>query len=190
MDIGIWGDSITYGAGDSEALGWVGRLRKLTFQNEEICIYNRGVCGDTSKDLLRRFPVEVNSIKPDIILIAIGINDSKYPANEEENIVSLDEFKRNVSELFNMAKEHTEKLYVVGLTRVGEKWTDAGSVFLDDQISKYDEALKDMAEKENLIFIDVSNTLIIPTDLHDGLHPNSSGYQKIFDVVRKTLSLS
>ncbi len=28
MEIGIWGDSITYGAGDSEALGWVGRLRK------------------------------------------------------------------------------------------------------------------------------------------------------------------
>jgi hypothetical protein len=28
MEIGIWGDSITYGESDIDGLGWVGRLRK------------------------------------------------------------------------------------------------------------------------------------------------------------------
>jgi lysophospholipase L1-like esterase len=189
MDIGIWGDSITFGAGDSEALGWVGRLRKHYFSDDEISIYNRGVCGNTTTDLLKRFDIEASSIRPDIIVFAIGINDSKFPRDKKENTVALEEFKQNIEKLLSKAKDLSEKIFVVGLTRVGEKWTDAGSAFLDEEISRYDNALKEITEKENLVFIPVSDALLIPEDLHDGLHPNNSGYQKMFDAIRTALSL-
>ncbi len=189
MEIGIWGDSITFGAGDSEALGWVGRLRKANFNSEEISIYNRGVCGDTSRDLSKRFAVEANSIEPDIIVFAIGINDSKFPKDGNESVVPLNEFRGNVKELVSQARSFTEKIYVVGLTRVGGKRTGSRSIFLDKEIFKYDEVLKEIAEEENLMFINTSDILIIPEDLYDGLHPNRSGYQKMSDAIRTALSL-
>ena len=95
MEIGIWGDSITYGASDTEALGWVGRLRKSLPQDGNVAVYNRGICGDTTEDLLKRFPIEAEAIQPNVIFFAIGINDSKYPADTEGNKVLLEDFKRN-----------------------------------------------------------------------------------------------
>ena len=80
MTIGFWGDSITYGAQDSEALGWVGRIRKLLSVDNYRELYNFGVCGDTSESLLERFQEEAIKVKPDIIMFAVGVNDSKYHA--------------------------------------------------------------------------------------------------------------
>src|SRR3989344_3552583 len=84
----VFGDSITYGAWDTNG-GWVQRLRtyldkkqladpKLYYE-----LYNLGVSGDTSTDLLERFEAETKqrikrmSAKEEIIIIvAIGTNDS------------------------------------------------------------------------------------------------------------------
>ena len=69
--IGIWGDSITFGAGDSEKGGWVNRLD----EDLEVEIHNLGIGGDRSYDLISRFEVECEKMEPDIILFAIGTND-------------------------------------------------------------------------------------------------------------------
>ena len=47
-----------------------------------------GVSGDTSDDLIKRFPIECQSRRPDIIIIAIGINDSRYIEHEDNPDVS------------------------------------------------------------------------------------------------------
>ena len=88
MTIGIWGDSITYGKGDKEGLGWVSRLRNsLELEDDDIEVYNRGVCGHTSADILKRFVVEAESIEPKKIIFAVGANDAKIPQNEASNKV-------------------------------------------------------------------------------------------------------
>jgi len=84
MDIGVWGASITYGEGDEQALGWVGRLRKHLNEAEHF-VYNRGVCGDTTADVLQRFEVEVTSVEPDMVVFAVGTNDTKSQSGDDEN---------------------------------------------------------------------------------------------------------
>jgi len=186
MEIGIWGDSITYGAGDGEALGWVGRLRKSLETKDSIGVYNFGVCGDTTDDLLKRFTVEADAIKPNVIVFAIGINDSKYPAGETENRIPLEKYKQNMQELLKLAKNYTDKIYIVGATKVDEAAVrGSGTRFVNEMIQSYNSFLKEFSESEGLIYVDVSGVLDINTDLDDGLHPNAHGYEKLFNEIRE-----
>lgn len=183
MKIGIWGDSITYGESDSEGLGWVGRLRKSFPSEDYVGVYNRGVCGDTSDALLKRFSVEADSIKPNKILFAIGINDSKYASGETINRVPIENFKKNMSLLVQQAKAYTENIYIVSATKVDEVARPSVPRFVNKDIQIYNDFLKELSQNENLIFVNVFDILDPAKDLYDGLHPNASGYEKLYSVI-------
>ncbi len=185
MEIGIWGDSITYGAGDSEALGWVGRLRKLLEKSDDVSVYNFGICGDTTNDLLKRFSVEADAIKPNVVVFAIGINDSKYPAGETKNIIPLEQYKQNMYALLKLARSHTSKVIIVGATKADETLArESGTRFVNAVIQTYNDFLKEFSRSEDLIYVDVFDLLDIHTDLEDGLHPNAQGYEKLFMAIK------
>ena len=87
MRIFCFGDSITYGKWDAEHCGWVQRLRRFLDKNWEIygdnLVYNLGVSGDTTKNLLTRFEFEIEQrLKEEkeevLIIFYIGINDSLF----------------------------------------------------------------------------------------------------------------
>lgn len=186
--IGLWGDSITYGANDTEALGWAGRLRKSFPVESDVDVYNFGVCGDTTDDILKRFVIEANSIKPNIVVFAVGINDAKYPLNESMNKVPLERYKENMRELIKAAKDYTNTIYVVSATKADEAYMrKSGTRFVNDVIKTYNDFLQDLSTSEGLTFINVFDTLDIRTDLADGLHPNAQGYTKMFDVIREVV---
>ena len=110
-----FGDSITFGYGESPKKGWCGRLKDY-FETKEYHngIYNLGVPGHTSTDLLKRFDSEaqgrVRLHKPSkyIILIAIGTNDCKFDGNLENNNprTTNDQFRKNIEELIAKAKSY------------------------------------------------------------------------------------
>lgn len=188
MTIGIWGDSIVYGSCDSETLGWAGRLRKALPTDDYNNLYNFGICGDTSEDVLKRFQIEVDAIGPDKIVFAVGINDSKFPNDTSEHNVSLDIYEKNLEELITTAKKYTEEITIVGATKVDDEWRSArGSRFMNEEIQKFNEVMKQVATRHNLGYIDVFETLDPSSDLDDGLHPNATGYQKMFEVIKSKL---
>ena len=180
MELGIWGDSITYG-GSSE--GWVGLLRKH-LSPQEIDVYNRGICGDTSEDILKRFDVEANAIEPQTIIFAVGINDSKHPKGQSANKVSLEKFEENMDHLIASAQTKSKRVLIIGLTEVDESITSTfGSKFFNTDIYRYDDALSTIAQKKGLEFIPMRGTLDVGVDLEDGIHPTIRGYAKMFEVI-------
>lgn len=185
MEIGIWGDSITYGACDSEGLGWVGRLRKTFPVADYDGVYNRGVCGDTVRDILKRFPAEAESIQPTIILFAFGLNDSKYLQGKNENNVPLGEFRQKTDELVTLAMKYTKKIYILGGTKVDPAMENSTEHrFVNTEVEKYNAVLLDVAKAHQLQFVDLFGTLDTTIDLFDdGLHPNANGYQKLFTKI-------
>jgi acyl-CoA thioesterase I len=189
MDIGVWGDSIVYGSCDSEGLGWVGRLRKqITPNKDRTAVYNRGICGDTTADLLKRFTVEFESIKPEVVVFGIGINDSGYRKELTNNLVSIEEVKTSLATLINKAKTSAQKVFVVGLTKVTESMvaplpaSSTEKSFSNSLIQTYDKALKEVAEASGTVFIDMFE-LLADEDLADGLHPNAQGYEKMYKAI-------
>ena len=95
MRILIFGDSITYGAWDTELGGWANRLR-IAFdkENQDWNIYNLGVSGDTINDVLKRFDVECQAREPEKLIFAIGINDAKVIIDKNSNQTSEADFKK------------------------------------------------------------------------------------------------
>jgi len=188
MNIGIWGDSITYGACDSEALGWVGRLRKTFLVDDSVSLYNFGICGDTSTDICKRFAVEAEAVNPARIILAVGINDSKFLGDASEHNVSLATYEENLAILIKQGKKYTNGITIVSATKVAAEWRSMrGSRFLNEEIEKFNVVMQRLAHKHGLTYIDVFETLDIATDLVDGLHPNAVGYQKMFAVIQSKL---
>lgn len=189
MTIGAWGDSITYGESDTEALGWPGRLRKTFPSDGSVRVYNRGVCGDTSEGLLARFSTEAKAIEPDLILIAIGINDSKFPPGSETNKVPLEAFRVNVEAILDQALTHTKQVFVIGATKTREGNTGPGSRFVNAEIERYNNVLKELATLRGLPFIDMFEVFDTETDLFEGLHPNAAGYEKMVAHIKTEAGL-
>lgn len=184
MIIGIWGDSVTYGACDNQALGWAGRLRKALPADDRYHIYNFGICGQSSRDLLKRFQIEFEATLPEKVFFAVALNDSKYPLNTSISFVSLEEYKENMLKLIQLAKTHTKDITLIGPTCVGGHFkSPRGSFFQDQEILKYRDALKEISHNLNISFIDLFDVLDPKSDLEDGIHPNAKGYQKMFEAI-------
>lgn len=211
MNIFVFGDSIVHGVWDDEMGGWANRLRNfLTNKATDESwteLYELGVNGDTSENLLNRFEFEIyhRTIpeQGDIFLIAIGINDSAFlteqgPVRTDhpggDNVIPKIHFKDNLQYLITLAKKYSEKIVFVGLTPVNEKKTNpkGGVICYENKyIKEYNKIIKLTAEANGLLFIDVLNEFE-KVDYKkllddDGLHPNSKGHQKIFKIVKDYL---
>jgi len=193
-DIGAWGDSITYGAGDTESLGWVGRLRRHVEKEHATAVYNFGVSGDTSVDLMKRFEIELESVEPQLVLVAIGTNDSVFKSGDETNMrVPLALYRSNLEKIFAFAKAKVPHMYAVGLTKVTESlvqpvpWSTSKKSYANRLIDAYDDVLRDTAALGGVGYIPLRD-LLTPTDLADGLHPNAAGYEKMYLKIYETLA--
>ncbi len=162
MRILVFGASTTYGAWDREG-GWVQRLRKLldekTLADEGyFLIYNLGVSGDDTEDLLKRFKSEtkprLKEQEETAFIFEIGINDSQFVHSQNNLRVPPEKFKNNIQTLIDTAKRFSPKIIFVGLAPVDESkttpipWhTDAS--YKNEYIQKYDEIIKKACEKKS-----------------------------------------
>jgi len=157
--------------------------------DQDFDIYNLGVSSDNTEDLLKRFKIEAEARKPEIILIAIGINDSQIVISENKNRVSLDKFRENLESIIKEAQKI--KIIFIGLTRVDEAKTtpipwNTERKYLNFEIEKYDSILKEAAANGNLEYIGMDKVLT-EKDLEDGIHPNVSGHEKMFEIIKGKL---
>lgn len=193
MKICVWGDSIVWGSGDHEKGGWVERLKLHYMEktSEEVKVYNLGISGGNTDDLLRRFETEAKERKPRIIMFAIGTNDSSYFKENTLNRVSVEKFENNLAELANIAQTITNRIIFVGLTLVNESKTMPipwnVEIYYDNKnIIKYDKIIETFCEKNKIQYISMYKVLT-KEDLKDGLHPNPVGHEKIFRIVLQEL---
>ncbi len=181
MNICIFGDSITEGIDDSCG-GWVGRLN---LNRDDANIINLGVDGDSTDGLVERFEADIKGKNPDIVVIAIGTNDSMYLSDDGCNYVSFEKFIGNLGILKRMAERHAKRVIFVGLSPADERLTTpvswgAGMYYTNREIERYDRAIRTFCEKEAAQFIDIHDDFMkleYMDMLADGLHPNALGYE-------------
>lgn len=200
----VFGTSTTYGAWDSEG-GWVQRLRRhidkeINSDDENfILVYNLGVSGDKSADILKRFRGETEARKGHvevelIFLFHVGINDSIYNQQLGETEVSLEKFKENLTKLIEMAKKYADKIVVIGSMSVDSRvdpipWSP-GRSYQNEHVEKFNEVMAEVAEKENVGFIEIYKEFIednYSKFLADGVHMNNKGHEEFYEIVKDYL---
>ncbi len=208
----IFGDSIAYGAYDKEG-GWTRRLENLLRERTtadpgyRYHIHNFSIPGDTTEWLLKRFESEVRGVieqrtadgtkenRKIIFIFAVGINDSKVAHKSGKSLVSVEEFRKNIQKLIEEAKRYSSNVVFVGLTSVDEKKLEPitspfGYVYKNGNIKTFEDTIKDVCEKFKVHFIPVFKRFAANGHeelLEDGIHPNSFGHQKIFEIVKDFL---
>lgn len=203
MNLFAFGASTTYGAWDTEG-GWVTRLRKrIDHQGFEHFIYNLGISGDTTEDILVRFDHEIQSRYDEgdehIVLFAIGINDAVVWYPEVNRFwVEPEKFEENLQTLFSKANQFTQKIAFISLFPVEEHkvnpspW-DPEAAYKMKNIEKYNEILRKVTNELQMPLVDLYTVFAnesLAEVLHDGLHPNDTGHEIIAREVFNFLQTS
>lgn len=201
------GDSIVYGRMDPVHGGWAGRLRSwyLPQNPEKNAVFNLGVGGENTTELLRRFKSECEIREPDLILICIGTNDFRQkgsPKADYETPPKL--FQENLGKLFHISKDLSKATVFVGMVPVDESRTapdpeKAYWRFLDAQ-QKYAKITKEVCHKHEVRYIDNITEWFNLGKLHfgfgkrkyiklldDGVHPNAEGHEFLFLTIKEFL---
>ncbi len=195
MRILVFGDSIAWGAFDTEKGGWVDRLKQYIMKPgvyDEV--FNLCDPGSTT-ELIPNYLEQVCSTiirkkkKQNAIILSVGINDSQVSRATSEPRTHLKQFKKNMESMIRIALKFVDTVIVIGLIPVNEKKVNSWLYEIDyknEVIVQYNTVLKDLAKKYGAHFITM--TKLNTNMLYDGLHPNTKGHQKIFEIVRDYLA--
>ncbi len=177
----VFGDSIVVGSDDREAGGWVARLRLELNARGKISIYNLGVDGDRSEQLLRRLANEAAARNASVIVIAIGANDLGWHGSEGTDLTL---FRKRYDGILSQAERFTARILVLGLLNVDEGNESHG--VRNDQVIAFNGIVEQLARAHGAEFLGLFGTLA-REDFVDGLHPNASGHAKLAPLIGREL---
>ncbi len=194
------GDSLVYGFGDDVGGGWVERIRRswMTPERSQQVLYNLGVRGDGVKQVNARLDLEfgvrgeLRNRQPDRLILSIGINDSPRVGKlSGRNLLDFESFVRELAQLLDRATALCP-VWFVGMVPIDE----TKMPFLDclyynhaDQY-RYKEATRTACEMRGIPYLDLFDLWTQRGQdwrsqqfTSDGLHPNSCGYEAIWNDV-------
>ena len=193
LNIVFTGDSITHGPLHTKGYrSYTEHFRerlKEKFKNnivkEHIRVFNTGVSGATTRDIIRDFNICVDIYDPDIVFIMLGMNDS---SNE---IFPLEEYRKNILELINKVREigaipiiQTSNIIKMDLSRKSLKFymdilrevVRENDVMIIDHYSHWGDLEKEISNIKNEL-------------LSDLIHPNEKGHLEMAKFIFKELDI-
>lgn len=197
-NICIFGDSIVAGHDAEKNGAWVDLLKTYLLKNPQLNsqVFNLGVSGDTSEEILIRFESEAKENSANTIILSFGLNDSMLLASTGKNQVIIEDFLSNIKKIFNLCQQNDYQLIITGLLPVDEKktrpipWHIDGS-YINTEISRYNKILEEFCTKHKIMFINLFSSLSVDlaylASLEDGVHPNSLGHDKIFKIIMSSI---
>lgn len=197
MKIVFFGDSITDGDRDRADINSLGngyvkiladKLRPI-YPDTDIELINKGVSGDEVCDLLARVQKDVIDLKPDAVVIMIGINNTlhKFKPGKE---LDFKQFERDLTQLLTLLKEAgitviflepfllpaPDKLRMRKLFEEELEIIDRVASEISDEFVAYDEMFNGLAV--SIPYTEYSQ---------DGVHPTHRGSRLIADTAIKAI---
>jgi lysophospholipase L1-like esterase len=205
MRVLVFGDSIAQGFWDTEG-GWVERLRKhydsLALKdlryNQQPEVFNLGISGDTTLNLLARIESETKARMwpndPLFVVVAIGTNDDLFQSSKQ--MVSPEEFRDNIKQIVKILRPITQGIMFIGNPGCDETrttpvpWGDFN--YTNKELQRSEQTVEQIAHESSLPFVPVFQPFKAKLDqgadlLKDGLHPNNAGHELIFELVQPEL---
>lgn len=164
----------------------------LSEHNDSTIIYNRGVGGFVSKELIDAIDVCILQLKPSKLFINIGTNDlsdsrisiSQLMSNYEEIISRVESALPNVK-IYLMA------YYPVNYEAADESMKECLKIRNNDKLQAANAEVEKLALRHGQCYIDINRSLKDEEDrlkaeyTIEGLHINELGYRAIYDDFMK-----
>ncbi|AGL01849.1 GDSL-type esterase/lipase family protein [Desulfoscipio gibsoniae] len=183
------GDSITFGYPLGPEFSWVNHLYRRTGIN----LVNRGVNGDTTLDMLRRYERYVPASKVTHVHILGGANDAWMG-------LDMAATKRNIQEMVKLSRQQGI-IPMLGLVTPLTSDPIEGGTFLPfgmeamvSWLARYRNWLSDYAVSESIMLIDYYTPLCIPGTgqgdgqyFYDECHLNDKGYMLMAEIAERAV---
>lgn len=188
------GDSVTdcdrakpHGEGLFHALGngyvsIVDAFLKANYPELGIRVVNKGISGNTVRDLKARWQEDVITQNPDWLSIMIGINDVWRQFDSpfiKDHHVYIEEYQETLTALVKESKLQTENILLMTPYYIEINENDLMRAKMD----QYGKVVKQIAEEEACLFIDtqaafnkILKNLYAATIAWDRVHPNEIGH--------------
>lgn len=163
---------------------------------KKIRIINRGVSGNTIRDLKARWKEDVIALQPDWLSVMIGINDVWRQHDtplQAEGHVHIEEFEKTYVELLNEVRPHLTGL-ILASPYIIENNTDD---MMRKQMDEYGAVVKKMAATFDAIHVDVQpafdrflETRHSSCLAWDRIHPDTTGHLLIAQQFLTAIELS
>lgn len=191
----FFGDSITHGVGDQEALGWPGRLARLEQRRgNAFTAYNLGVRSDTSREIGARWRAECDARlpgpTPHLLVFSFGLNDAtrvdgKLRVGLQESVTlsaaMLAEAIR-IGPVLWVGPTPVDDTRQPLLSSLGVLQTKSNA-----ETARYNEAFERLATKLGAPYLNLFDMLggnhSWSHYLADGVHPTADGYDIIAERV-------
>lgn len=164
----------------------------LTEHGDDTIIYNRGIGGFVSRELLEVVDVCVTDLRPSKVFINIGTNDlsdSRIPMSE-----LMDNYDKIVTAIENAlpnVKIYFMAYYPVNYEAAAEDMKECLKIRNNEKISAANAEVKKLAEKHGQRYIDINENLkddrgrLKAEYTIEGLHINEDGYRAVYDDIMR-----
>lgn len=167
------------------------------FADSAFTFYNRGISGNKITDLEKRWQTDSLDLKPDVLSILVGINDTNAVARQSGNTTTIEQFESIYRDLITKNRLLNPKmLLVLGLPFAfrGTR-TDANWAVVVEDLRGRQGIVRKLATEFNAVLVDypdLFDKLIKKPSLTywiwDGVHPTVFGHEMMARLWIKEVS--
>jgi lysophospholipase L1-like esterase len=173
-------------------VSFVDGLLTACYPSHHIRVFNRGVPGDTVRELKARWRTDVLDLQPDWISVCIGINDvwQQFDGKHEGQAhVTLDEYEQTLDELLANVKPMLKGLILLTPYFIQPRG-EPMRMMMDD----YGAAVQRLAKNYHAIFVDTQSVfdravehVSVETLASDRAHLTIAGHMLLARAVLQTV---
>lgn len=202
----ILGASGAYGVGSTKG-GWAGLIKqyvhteicgKPPFEGERAEVYNFAKPGAEVQFVLDTFQNQLDNYwkkGPISVFMSVGLNDTKATQTPDNYVSNTDKFEQDYTRLLESLTQkfntvNVLSFYALDESKVSPKISpfDGAKIYYNNaRIQEFNGVMKKVcARYSNVNFIDLSGAADWQEKclFVDGLHPNDTGHQMIFDALK------
>jgi lysophospholipase L1-like esterase len=178
------------------------------YMKQQVTIFNTGVNGHNTADLLFRLDEDVLSRKPELVILMIGTNDML----NDQNILTYDVYEASYQQLITKIKSHC-KLILMTIAPINEEYiyervkpSVYGNESPQTKVDTANNIVRKLARENGCQLIDINHIFkacggsgtepdslfmnVANANINDGVHPTANGYKVIATAVYQSLSLT
>lgn len=164
----------------------------LEEHGDDTIIYNRGIGGYVTNELLQVTDVCITDLKPKKVFLNIGTNDLSNPQIPiSQMIENYDRILCKIEEALPQTVIYLMAYYPVNYEAAAEEIKECLKIRTNEKIERANEEVKKLAQKHGQHYIDVNKNLkdeqgrLKAEYTIEGMHIKKEGYAAIYDDVMR-----
>lgn len=164
----------------------------LEEHGDDTIIYNRGIGGYVTNELLQVTDVCITDLKPKKVFLNIGTNDLSNPQIPiSQMIENYDRILCKIEEALPQTVIYLMAYYPVNYEAAAEEMKECLKIRTNEKIERANEEVKKLAKKHGQHYIDVNKNLkdeqgrLKAEYTIEGMHIKEEGYAAIYDDVMR-----